>query len=788
MLTVAPGSARAARWQTARAAVIAGVCGLVLATRVFVAFEPHRVKLVETPVASVDRVVRVTVRDASLDQLHPPFAVIARMGHHSAERQPFSIAVDGRRICDVTVAGGEARRVDCALRGEWTRSAHDIQIEGPDPWRLEYLEMATHHGNSTGAVTAYVLPADATDYKRLSPVWAAALALSLAGLLLTPLVQSSSRAFLLVARTLAGIVLAVFAIVLIAPAISPYRIVLSAWTFAGGVALLLLRLAPSLVHAARRFGASERRLAGALALGVSVFGLLSGSRALGAADTYGYVSQAELWLRGSLKVDQSFALQAPWPQPASTFAPLGYRPHPLDDRLIVPIYSPGLPMLMAAAKRVGGQDAMFAVVPLLGGLLVLATYGLGRRLGSGTIGIVGAWLIATSPLVLGHVTIAMSDVAVAAAWTAAFYLLLEQGKRSALGAGLVSGAAILIRPNLAPLAAILALHYAFRILRATDRRQPACELLLFCVATLPGVAAVAMIHASLFGSPLSSGYGPLSELFRWSRVGPNIRNYVGWLVEAHTPVTLIGFAAIFVPLRRLWPRVGHRDIFIVFGAFVIALWGTYCAWLVFDSWWFGRFMLSSLPLAMLGIGAVTVALSQLPIPFIRPVVVCLVVALGLVQLRFASNHGVFGIPDLERRNVAIAHLAVEVTESDSVVLSGIHSGSLRYYAGRMTLNYTLLDPAWLDRAAAWLAERGMHPYVLLEDWEVADFRRRFTGARSLTALDAAAVGIYSGPGRATIFDWWERGELSRPPVVAEGVTRGWRAVEPAPPPRFVQSP
>ena len=51
-------------------------------------------------------------------------------------------------------------------------------------------------------------------------------------------------------------------------------------------------------------------------------------------------------------------------QPQRTFAPLGYRPYPLDDRAIVPTYSPGFPMLLAVAKLLAGQDAMFCVVPL----------------------------------------------------------------------------------------------------------------------------------------------------------------------------------------------------------------------------------------------------------------------------------------------------------------------------------------------------------------------------------------------------------------------------------------
>jgi hypothetical protein len=42
-----------------------------------------------------------------------------------------------------------------------------------------------------------------------------------------------------------------------------------------------------------------------------------------------------------------------------------------------------------------------------------------------------------------------------------------------------------------------------------------------------------------------------------------------------------------------------------------------------------------------------------------------------------------------------------------------NAGPTRYYGGRATLRFDLLDEAWLDRAVAWLASQDRHPYVLL---------------------------------------------------------------------------
>jgi hypothetical protein len=780
-----------------RASLLAGACCLVLATRVFVAYDPIRIKMVEAPVTAIAGVVRVDSSDERAADLRPPFAVIARIRHDSQVPQPFSIRIDNCSVCDATLAGGVAHRVDCIVEHDSNGAIHhELVIKAPTtPWTLEYLELATHHGHATGGMNAFVLPGTSDHYRRPDAAWLLVIWVALTGLLLLPRPRPMARAITLVSRALAAPVAVLFTLVLIAPIVSPYRIVLSAWTFAGW---LCLPLAPPLAHwlwtsaGSRRAAVAawsfcrthDRPLAWALSAAICGLGLTYGTRALGGADTYGYLSEADLWLRGNLKVDQSFAKEAPWPDAAWSFAPLGYRPHPKDDRVLVPIYSPGLPMLLAAAKRLGGPNAMYYVVPLCAGLLVLATHGLGRRLGSGAVGLIGAWLVATSPVVLMMTMATLTDVPVAAAWAAAFYFLLGRNSGSAVGAGLLSSAAILIRPNLAPLAAVMGLLYIFRTRDAGVGRRSLGHLLVFGMTVLPGVVAVAVINQHLFGSPLISGYGKLEDLFVWSRVPANLRNYIGWLVDAHTPVALCGLVAIFFPFRRLWPQAGDRSIFVIIGIFVVTLWGIYCAWLVFHDWWFSRFLLSSWPFIMLGVGAVAAALFRTAVPFIKPAVVASVIVLGVVQLRFAEDHHAFQVGRGEGRNIVVAQLVQRVTEPNSVILSMQHSGSIRYYAGRMTLNYVYLDGKWLDGAVDWLSAHGVHTYAALEDWEMPEFQSRFAGARRLAAVKQPPVGIYDQPGKLLIFDVSEPNVMSAKPVVATGLGTGPSPVLPAPLPQL----
>jgi len=55
----------------------------------------------------------------------------------------------------------------------------------------------------------------------------------------------------------------------------------------------------------------------------TVVGFHYGSFAAGGSDSYGYVSQADLWLRGKLRIEQPWVDEMSWPNRGFTFSPLG---------------------------------------------------------------------------------------------------------------------------------------------------------------------------------------------------------------------------------------------------------------------------------------------------------------------------------------------------------------------------------------------------------------------------------------------------------------------------------
>src|SRR5262245_23794276 len=152
-----------------------------------------------------------------------------------------------------------------------------------------------------------------------------------------------------------------------------------------------------------------RRLAIALTIVTAILGIRFGTFTASGADSYGYVSQADLWLQRTLIVEQPLGRDAPWREAVWTLSPLGYRPG--DERgTMVPTYSPGLPMLMAAFKATGGANAVYYVVPLLGALAVWLTFILGRSISGSHAGAFAALALAVSPAFVFQLMWPMSDV------------------------------------------------------------------------------------------------------------------------------------------------------------------------------------------------------------------------------------------------------------------------------------------------------------------------------------------------------------------------------------------
>ncbi|HEV3215855.1 MAG TPA: glycosyltransferase family 39 protein [Vicinamibacterales bacterium] len=488
--------------------------------------------------------------------------------------------------------------------------------------------------------------------------------------------------------------------------------------------------------------AAERR-ARPIAISAALIALLIGVRygtfTADDSDSYGYVSQAGLWLKGNLVVAQPLAVAAPWPDADWTFSPLGYRPGRTRGT-IVPTYAAGLPLTMAGLLACCGSNGVYLAVPALGALAIWLTFALGRKLDNATTGAAAAVLLAVSPIFLFQLVTPMSDVPVTTWWLLALVLITRTTPASPFWSGLAASAALLTRPNLFPLVIVLVVFLA-----SSERTARARDIMFFGLGVAPGVLAIAAINAALYGSPLQSGYGSLSTIFSLEGLRANVARYPRWLLESQTPFVCLAAGAPWL-LRR-------RELVLLLLGMSVALFACYAFYQPFDSWLFLRFLLPAIPLLLILSSAVALTLLSRVSWKWQPLAI--VTLLALLTARYwdtAVSRGALKQKAGERHFADVGLFVRQALPRDAVVLAMMHSGSVRHYSGRMTLRWDELPPEWLDPALAFLRANGYVSYLVLEPWEEAQFRTRFQGHSDWAALDWPPMAKSEGPDGTRIYD------------------------------------
>jgi hypothetical protein len=467
------------------------------------------------------------------------------------------------------------------------------------------------------------------------------------------------------------------------------------------------------------------------ALAALAVGILHGTFAAADTDPYGYLSEAEVLAHGSLRIDQRSLQDVPWPNAEATFSPFGWRPATVHG-FIVPIYAPGLPLVMAAFQRLFGRRGAFYAVPILGALAVWAVGRLGAVLHSSVVGASSAVLLATSPTFLRHLVQPVSDVPTMAWWTLSLALATTGGGVAALGAGTAASMAILTRPNLAPLAVIAGILVLLpRWDDPRSGRNHFVRMLMFVAGVVPGCVAIGVVNWLSNGSPLLSGYGSLDYLYSFANVIPNLDRYPRWLWEQETPFI---YLALLAPLAVRWrdahtvqPRLGPMRVLLIFALTTLLL---YLPYSVFGrtEWDYLRFILPGIPALIVLSMAAMVDIGTRVLPRkrrLRGVLIPVIVILGVYHVRLAAQTGTFTVAIAEKRYVAVGRYIALAMPPDAVFVSGLHSGSIRYYANRLTIRYDQIQPDWLDRTIAHMASHGHATYIVVEEGEASIFRNRF---------------------------------------------------------------
>lgn len=467
-------------------------------------------------------------------------------------------------------------------------------------------------------------------------------------------------------------------------------------------------------------GAAAAGVALASAAMFAAAGLAYGTWAVGGSDSSCYALMADAFARGDLQPSSPLAIEAPWPEAALTLAPGGFIPSPVRSDAASPICAPGFAVFLAPLRWLAGRDGIFLGTPLAGALLVWWAFVVGRGLAGGAAGAAGAALVAASPIALFQVVQPMNDIAAGALWMGvlAAATRAEPGRSWLMGA--LAGAAVLVRPNLAPLALAAAAWLVWQSPRDTRLRGAG----RFAAGAAPGMGTALVLNTVLYGHPLRLGYGAPTDLFALAYVPENVLRYGRAAIETQTVFPLLALVALLA-----LPREKRPVVWLAWGGIAATL-AVYLPYRPFDEWWYLRFLIPALTSALVLASAVVAAWLRRPL-----LVAALATALAAHGLWTAIDRQAFELRALESRFRVAAHAVEARLPPDAVLVTVWHSGTVRYQAGRDAVLWDSLDPAWLDRAIAWLETQGREAFILVERWEEPRFRERFAGASTFGALD-----------------------------------------------------
>jgi hypothetical protein len=328
----------------------------------------------------------------------------------------------------------------------------------------------------------------------------------------------------------------------------------------------------------------------------------------------------------------------------------------------------------------------------------------------------------------------MSDVPATALWAAALLAVTSDrfttSFAGALTGGIVTGSALIVRPNLLPVAAVTALV-------VFTRRNLNLGTILrtwtgLAAGAAPFAIAVAALQNAMYGGPFKSGYGDLDFLFRLDHVWPNLQRYPVWLVQTETPIVLLSVAAPFVA------RAGRRECVWLLG-FVAAVFACYIPYEVFNAWWYLRFLLPAYPALLVLLAVPVNTLFEEWRPRWRVVEAVVIAAIAVFMVRVAVDRGTFGLRNFERRFRLAGEYVAARLPPNAAVVTGQESGSVRFYSGRLTLFWRELPDDSLNPALDFLRAQGYRPYLLLEQWEQADFVQKFGRSSRAGELSWPAV-------------------------------------------------
>jgi hypothetical protein len=429
-------------------------------------------------------------------------------------------------------------------------------------------------------------------------------------------------------------------------------------------------------------------------------------RVAGGADSSGYLNQARMWTRGELSVPNATLQELRLPLDYShVFTPLGFVSGQ-EPGTMVPTYPPGIPLLLAGMRSVGGDAAMFLFGPLAGIATLLLMVQLGREVGLSTgLAVAGAAILAAFPTFLLNALFPVSDVATTGWAIATFIAALRAARdwRWGLVAGAFAGFGVLLRPSQVFLLPAIVIAARFR---------PRAVLAMIA-AGLPFAIFQMGLFQYWYGDPFRTGYGASTSMLSPAYFPARFAHHGYWLGALLNPLIFpLGLCAVFV--RRI-----DRYVRFSFALWFVALFTFYCFYESYEGWGYTRFIMPAVPmliiLSLLGGQSLLHGLPDGPRRVSFAALLTIVIGSGLWH-----SDGFRLLDAAEGQEVyRAASLGVQrVIPSNALVLGMELSGARYYYAGETLVRWDVITPDMFTLLQTHASITGKKWYAVLIPSEV----------------------------------------------------------------------
>jgi hypothetical protein len=284
---------------------------------------------------------------------------------------------------------------------------------------------------------------------------------------------------------------------------------------------------------------------------------------------------------------------------------------------------------------------------------------------------------------------------------------------AALASGAAAAFAVMIRPNLAPLAVVIAATVMFA--DYTGWRRALVRLVAFGVLGSLGPALVLWSQAALYGHPLQSGYRvPMSSFFSLERVPYNAGLYPRMLAELHSWFAFAGLAFVPFGVRRMRssPEAYTRGLLVLSAVGLIVVnYALYLPYLTYVGWFWLRFLLPALLalFLLLAAGLDHLRLSLQPrwgrLAHAALLPGLIIPWFGEEQIRPQVGY--------ERMHMMERYLP-EVLPRNAVVLTYAHGGAIAAATGRPIVRIDYVEGEALDQVIRSLQRRGYRPVYVFD--------------------------------------------------------------------------